>query len=205
MSDGLGEWTDHGSEPPLSPVRAALDSALSSVNVEASMRAAVRHALHARVTAVATTAIDDLLTDPMLAELRATADEAARDALYAPPADDTPSEPKLYYPSLLAFVTEYLTPLYRRAVTATHTTWCSQWWRHAEGITRLEALWCAWEHLRQDPNTGMSVWLRDHADHHMGVLLSADGPFKGCKPDTHTDRLAQLPTTDPPDGQVTLR
>lgn len=28
----------------------------------------------------------------------------------------------------------------------------------------------------------MSIWWRDHADHHMGVLLSADGPFKGCKP-----------------------
>ncbi|WP_216666160.1 DUF4913 domain-containing protein [Actinomyces faecalis] len=25
----------------------------------------------------------------------------------------------------------------------------------------------SWEHPRQDPATGMSVWLRDHADHHM--------------------------------------
>jgi hypothetical protein len=51
----------------------------------------------------------------------------------------------------------------------------------------------------------MSVWLRDHADHHMAVLLSADGPFKGCKPDNHGERLAPLPTSAPPDGRATLR
>jgi hypothetical protein len=35
--------------------------------------------------------------------------------------------------------------------------------------------------LRLDGSTGMSVWWRDHADHHMGVLLSADGLFKGLQ------------------------
>jgi hypothetical protein len=58
---------------------------------------------------------------------------------------------------------------------------------------------------RIEPHTGMSVWLRDHADHHMAVLLSADGPFKGCKPDNHGERLAPLPTSAPPDGRATLR
>lgn len=33
--------------------------------------------------------------------------------------------------------------------------------------------------LRQDPTTGISVWFRDHADHHMAVLLDPDsGPFE---------------------------
>jgi hypothetical protein len=47
----------------------------------------------------------------------------------------------------------------------------------------LEALWRAWEFLRLEGTAGMSVWWRDHADHHMSVLLSTDGPFKGCTTD----------------------
>jgi hypothetical protein len=55
--------------------------------------------------------------------------------------------------------------------------------------------------LRLEPATGMSVWLRDHADHHMTVLLDPDGPFKGCSPEKgHGVRLPALPLDDPPDG-----
>jgi len=95
--------------------------------------------------------------------------------------------------------------MYRRPLGGQGVTWCPEWWRHAEAIARLEALWRAWEHLRLDPATGMSVWFRDHADHHMGVLLSADGPFKGCKPDKHGERLEPLPLTLPADHRATLR
>ncbi|MGJ3192225.1 DUF4913 domain-containing protein [Paenarthrobacter sp. FR1] len=63
------------------------------------------------------------------------------------------------------------------------TTWCPQWWKHAEAISRFESLWRAWEYLRLDGTTGMSVRWRDYADHHMNELLSSDGPFKGCNPD----------------------
>lgn len=90
--------------------------------------------------------------------------------------------------------------MYRRSLSANTTTWCAQWWRHAEAIARLEALWRSWEHLRLDPTTGMSVWLRDHLDHHMTILLSADGPFKGCKCDEHSQRMKTLPLTQPPTG-----
>ena len=87
--------------------------------------------------------------------------------------------------------------MYRRPLGGQAVTWCPEWWRHAEAIARLDALWRAWEHLRLDPATGMSVWFRDHADHHMAVLLSADGPFKGCKPDKgHAERLPAFPLTD---------
>jgi hypothetical protein len=110
------------------------------------------------------------------------------------------SAPQLYYPDVLAFVTHQLAPMYRRSLTGQTTTWCPEWWRHAEAIARLEALWRAWEYLRLDPATGMSVWFRDHADYHMAVLLSADGPFKGCKPDVHAERLPALPLTAPPEG-----
>jgi hypothetical protein len=52
----------------------------------------------------------------------------------------------------------------------------AEWWKHADAIARLEALWRAWEHLRQDPHAGMSVWFRDHADHHMEADAVARGP-----------------------------
>lgn len=108
---------------------------------------------------------------------------------------------RLYYPTLVAFVEQQLAPTYRRSLSAIGVTWCPQWWRHAEAIARLEALWRAWEHLRLEPATGMSVWFRDHADHHMAVLLSADGPFKSCTPDKgHSDRLEALPVVSPPAG-----
>ncbi|WP_307025027.1 DUF4913 domain-containing protein [Arthrobacter globiformis] len=53
----------------------------------------------------------------------------------------------------------------------------------------------------------MSVWWRDHADHHMGVLLSADGPFKGCKPVAGghaANKLKILPCEPPPPGALLL-
>lgn len=113
-------------------------------------------------------------------------------------------EPELYYPDVAAFVSQQLAPLWRRSFEGHHRTWCPQWWRHAEAISRLEALWRAWEHLRLDPATGMSVWFRDHADPHMAALLDADGPFKGCSPDKgHGRRLEPLPVDDPPLGLFT--
>jgi len=28
-----------------------------------------------------------------------------------------------------------------------------------------------------DPSTGMSIWWRDHADHHIPILMHPNGPF----------------------------
>jgi hypothetical protein len=72
---------------------------------------------------------------------------------------------------VLAFVTEHLTLMYRRSLSGTDRTWCAEWWRHTEAESRLEALWRSWEYLRVDPNLGISVWMRDHLDHHMAILL----------------------------------
>ncbi len=116
-----------------------------------------------------------------------------------PPADTAP--PQLFHPTLDAFVRELLAPTYRRVVDGRNRTWCPQWWRHAEAIARLEAMWRSWEHLRQDPATGVSVWFRDHADPHMAVLLDPDGPFKPCSPEKgHVPRAEPLPLADPPPG-----
>lgn len=111
-------------------------------------------------------------------------------------------EQELFYKDLVSFVQEHLSPSYRRSLSGTDRTWCPSWWKHEEAISRLEALWRSWEFLRLDGSTGMSIWWRDHADHHMGVLLSADGPFKGCKPvvDGHAvNKLKPLPCDPPPE------
>ena len=107
----------------------------------------------------------------------------------------------LYYQTVQQWVEEWLLPVYRRSVQGHERTWCPQWWRHPEAVARLESLWRAWEQLRQDPGTGLSVWFRDHADHHMTILLDADGPFKGCGEGKHSERpLPQLPNDPAPEG-----
>jgi hypothetical protein len=130
-------------------------------------------------------------------------DELEDTAAPAEPADEEDSDaPELFYPNVAEFVSGKLATSYRRQLNVQGgVTWCPQWWKHAEAISRLEALWRAWEFLRLDGTTGMSIWWRDHADHHMSVLLSTDGPFKGCTPDDgHRAKLAPLPCEEPPPG-----
>jgi hypothetical protein len=117
------------------------------------------------------------------------------------PADpqDTPPQPR--YPDVEGWVAKHLLPTYLRQ--SGPRTWCAQWWRHPEAVERLEALWRAWEALRLDPTTGISVWWRDHADHHLPILLSTDGPFARCAHRGHQDLPDPLPTAPaPPDWWV---
>ncbi len=97
--------------------------------------------------------------------------------------DTEPAE--CYYRSLGDFV-GWLLEVYRRSTRGHARVFCPQWWKHPEAVARMDALWRAFEQLRQDPGTGMSVFWRDHADHHMTVLLDSDGPFKGCE-DGHSE------------------
>lgn len=205
MTAALGEWEDDRPTDGTSSAPAAARSAIASLDLGASVQDAVRTAMRKRLDAVAAAAVDEVLDDPVLAQLREAADDAAREALHAPLDGDAGQPPQLYYPDLLTFVRDYLGPMYRRSLSSHGATWCPEWWKHAEAIARLEALWRAWEFLRLDAHTGMSVWFRDHADHHMAVLLSADGPFKGCKPEGHGERLKPLPLIAPPDDRATLR
>ena len=61
----------------------------------------------------------------------------------------------------------------------------------------VQALWRAWEALRLDATTGMSVWWRDHADHHLPILLSPDGPFARCAARAHQTPPIPYPPTPP--------
>lgn len=101
-------------------------------------------------------------------------------------------EAQLVFGSTGEWVEKFLVPTYRRQLSGNGEkgTWCPKWWKHAEAIIRLEALWRAWEHLRLDASTGMSVWLKDHLDHHLPILIDSDGPFRGC---TTTNGHAEQP------------
>jgi len=116
---------------------------------------------------------------------------------YTDDGEDEPTAPVALpvFDTLDAWVNNWLIPVYVRDVSGQSHTWCPEWWRHPEAYVRLEALWRSWEHLRHEPGTGMAVWLRDYMDQHMTVLLSASGPFNGCKPTAHGSHgIKPLPT-----------
>ena len=48
----------------------------------------------------------------------------------------------------------------------------------------------------------MSVWWRDHADHHMAVLMDPDGPFATATEgeENKSKRGEPLPYVAPPEG-----
>lgn len=106
-----------------------------------------------------------------------------------------------HFASVDQWITGWLLPMWTRDLHGDESTWCPQWWRHPEAVARLTSLWLSWEHLRLDAATGMSSWWRDHADHHLAVLLSSSTVFKGCSPKGHTDYpLPQLPSDPTPEG-----
>jgi hypothetical protein len=95
--------------------------------------------------------------------------------------------PELVYGSAEEFLHEQLLPTYVRDVDGRAAKWCLEWYFHPEALSRVEALWRAWEHLRLDGATGISVWWKDHADHHMSMLLDPRGPFYKCDMQKHRD------------------
>lgn len=101
--------------------------------------------------------------------------------------DNGEKAPELVYGSAEEFLHEQLLPTYVRSVNPKSSKWCVEWYFHPEAVSRVSALWRAWEHLRLDAATGMSVWWRDHADHHMRVLLDTQGPFYNCDMKEHRE------------------
>ncbi|MFD3945088.1 DUF4913 domain-containing protein [Streptomyces sp. NPDC058579] len=159
--------------------RAAGD-AMAETNAGAELSAMVAAELHHRSDALAQL----LAMFPALAEPAAAQPQPVQQAETPPPDDDS----EFFYADVFVFVTEYLSQLLRRRVNGSSSTWCPRWWAHPEAGARLTALWLAWEHLRQEPGTGMSTWWLHHADPHLRVLMDPDmGPFAACSPkDGHT-------------------
>lgn len=180
--------------------------------VDGMARPAIVRALQKTIRDVANEVVDaevaDQLDPSVLEELQLQAATAARRSVQAAlnqlneePTDD---EPTLYFGSVDEFVRHYLLPNYRRRVDGQRVVWAAEWWKYSEAVARLDALWRAWEHLRQDAQTGMSVWFRDHAEHHMSVLLSSSGPFaaagEGTNRENTNEKGEQLPYIAPPEG-----
>jgi Domain of unknown function (DUF4913) len=95
------------------------------------------------------------------------------------------------------WLSEYFLPMFRRTLGGEYR-WCSQWWRHGEAISRLTALWHAWEVLRTQPGTGIATWYREHLDHQLPILLGARGPFYQCSETIHREphQAAAQPAPD---------
>lgn len=188
-------------------VAAALDgldvASIAGSMVAATITAEIRRQVQQEVAPIVTEAVAAVLTPDRLDALREAA-TAAAEAELAPAAEARVSDdevPALYYGSVDEFVREFVCLVFRRNVGEEGRAdyrWSARWWESAEAITRLEAMWRAWEHLRMDASTGMSVWLRDHADHHLGVLMSSTGPWALSK-DTAGPH-EPLPYEPPPPG-----
>ena len=164
---------------------------------------AVQSAVGSEVSRAARDAVKELMTPEVRAAIRERADEAAAAALaeQVEGADGPEPEVELYYGSVDEFVREYLRNVYRRRIDGRRRVWGARFWEYDEALIRIEALWRAWEHLRQEPGTGMSVWWRDHADHHMAVLMDPDGPFATAEGEENTSTKGDpLPYVAPPDG-----
>lgn len=119
----------------------------------------------------------------LFAEVIAAPPETSPDTANAE--EETP--PGLRYGSAEEFLLDHLLPTYVRDVDGRTFQWCVKWYLHPEAVIRIEALWRAWEHLRLDPATGISVWYKDHADPHMAMLMDTRGPFHKCDMKTHRD------------------
>lgn len=147
--------------------------------------------------------VDDRRDEPVSAPSLTSKDAAILDGRQVAPilTKAVQETPTLYYGSVDEFVREFVCPTFRRNVGEqgrAEYRWSARWWESAEAIIRLEAMWRAWEHLRLDPATGISVWLRDHADHHLGVLMSPTGPWALSRDTARPDE--PLPYEAPPEA-----
>ncbi|MFW0872432.1 DUF4913 domain-containing protein [Rhodococcoides corynebacterioides] len=184
----------------------ALDAAPLSGQLGELVERAVGVRLAAEAEAIAQAQFEEMLT-PELHTALADAVRRALTAVTTPEAEPgergSVGEVGPYYPNAYRFFTEFLAPAYRRkTVDYPAMRWCPSWFCHPEARARVDALWRAWEYLRLDPATGMSVWWKDHADHHMAKLLSPDGTFKDCTP--HHRQVHPLPSIDIPTELLTL-
>jgi len=99
------------------------------------------------------------------------------------------------------FVEQFVLPNWTHMYVDDRVRWCRKWWAHAEALSRLEALWEAFEVMRLQPAPSFSTWLRDHFDAHMRVLTDPEGVFWDCDADRdeHTAH-PQWPSDPAPQG-----
>jgi hypothetical protein len=108
-------------------------------------------------------------------------------AAVAPPSEveaESAANIPVGYESLIDWVDRYFLPTFRRQPSG-DIRWCDAWPDHPEAITRLSALWKAWEALARDLEFGMANWLTSYLDPQLTALLSRSGPFAQCTTARH--------------------
>ena len=78
--------------------------------------------------------------------------------------------------------------------------WCPMWWDHVEAVSRLTALWHAWEdmHKTAPAGAGLAGWYHE-LDHQLPILMGPHGPFRLCRTGVrHQPDDAPLPSERPP-------
>lgn len=124
-------------------------------------------------------------------------DESAEDIRRDEESVARPAE--LWYPNVAEFVADRLAHLIPCPTPDSGQVWCSSWFRHAQALSRLDALWRAWENLRFDPALGISNWWTHYVDPHMRALMDpVTGPFARCA-DGHQNN-EPLPLDPVPEG-----
>lgn len=207
------EWGDAWDDQPTPPQGTRPAPSMFGVDVagvaDEVVAAAVQAAVAKEVSAAAAEAVASVLTDDLRERLREQAEAAAQTAIArqleqqeAHEAGESETAPTLVYGSVDEWVREWFRFQYRRTIDLDRGTmrWAAKWWQYEEAVTRLESMWRAWEHLRLDASVGMSTWFRDHADPHMAILLSREGPFATVRDSDQTKIKAgdPLPYEAPP-------
>ncbi|MEU7764459.1 DUF4913 domain-containing protein [Nocardia sp. NPDC049190] len=166
--------------------------------LDSAVRAAVAGQITAAATAFTKGALEQVLTDEVVVGMQQL---ALREASAAVDPEQEPVEKprKLRYRSLEEFVTGHIAHLYPRDIPAhkseTTPRWCPCWWAHGEAVSRLGALWRAFEHMRHGDNVEMVVWWVQYADPLMERLMDPEGTFKYCSvADGHSTKLTKLAT-----------
>lgn len=103
-----------------------------------------------------------------------------------PIGDDAEELPAPAFLRLDDFVVKYLSQVINRKIDdkpGRGLSWDRCWWRHQEVVSRLKALWWAFEEARSSPDdpASMSNWWLRHCDPHMRVLLDGEtGPMSNA-------------------------
>ena len=144
-----------------------------------------------------TTATTPLTTTPTSTAVNEHARASSREADIEQDFHDLPDE--WIFDNLEAFVEAIIAPAYGIRNTMRHA-WCEAWWDHPGVVSRLNALWTAWEYYRnQYPMTGMCRWYH-YADHHMDRIMDTEkGILVACKdsghhPQPHKGKLVSKPS-----------
>ncbi len=135
----------------------------------------------------------------MVDETPATLGDAEEEQ-YEPSQQRGPAQRPMKYASVYEFYEGMVHPILReRLIRSQHQRWSAYWWKSTEAMLRLDAVWRAYEKLKDDPGTGMSVWFRDHFDPHMQVLTSDAGPFGESR---DSSKRGEYPAYEPPPQEV---